>query len=194
MTEHLADELLRALSALRLSQSRWLGDLGEACAGDPAFAACFRRWQEELTMVKLQLHRVENRLLHFVLASEGERERRESRVRIADGRAAAAAWRQRLEEWFGRIHLGTAYRRLESLVDLDQEAVTADIITDLSALAEVVEITEPALAEIAHSRDPAALEEIAFYRVVGPWKRLGLPALHDTLRWLSETLGEQEDW
>jgi hypothetical protein len=195
MTDHLADELLRALAALQLSQSRWLADLGEACqSGDPAFAACFRRWQEELTMVKLQLHRAENRLLHFVMAPQEGRERREARALEVDGRMVAQAWRHRLEEWFTRIHLSTSYRRLESVVDLDQEATIGDIITDLVALAEVSEITAAPLAELARERDPAMLEETAFYRVLGPWRRIGVPALHEVARWLSETLGEQEDW
>jgi hypothetical protein len=188
-----ADELLRALAALQLSQARWLADMGEACGGDPAFAEAFRRWQEELTMVKLQLHRVEGRLLNFLLVAQDDG-RRETRIRPADGRAAAAAWRARLEAWFTRIHLPTAYRRLDSTLDLDQEAVTGDIITDLSALAETVEVTAPALAELAATRDLSSLEETAFFRVVAPWKRTGLPALLDVLRWLSETLYEAEDW
>ena len=189
-----ADELLRALAALQLSQARWLADLGEACGGDPAFAACFRRWQEELTMVKLQLHRVEGRLLNFLLVAQ-DVDRREARGRGAvDGRAAAAAWRARIEPWFGVIHLPSAYRRLDSSLDLDQEAVTGDIITDLATLAEAVEVTSPALVPLAAARDPATLEETAFFRVGAPWKRVGLPALHDVLRWLTETLDEQEDW
>jgi hypothetical protein len=188
-----ADELLRALAALQLSQSRWLSGVGEACAGDPAFAAVFRRWQEELTMVKLQLHRVEGRLLNFLLVAQDHPDR-EARGQRIDGRAAAAAWRERLEGWFARIHLPTAYRRLDSALDLDEEAVTGDIITDLAALAETVEVTSPALSELAATRDLQALEVTAFFRVVAPWKRTGLPAVHDVMRWLSETLYEQEDW
>jgi len=188
-----ADELLRALAALQLSQTRWLTDLNEACAGDPGFTQCFRRWQEELAVVKLQLHRVEGRLLHYLLTSRYDLPR-ESHARLPDGRAAATALRGRLEGWFTRIHLPSAYRRLESVVDLDQEAVTADIITDLAALAETVEVTTPALLEIQVSRDLSSLEATAFFRVVAPWKRLGLPALLDVTRWLSETLYEQEDW
>lgn len=189
---HAADELLRALSALHLAQGRWLSDLGEACAGDPAFTAAFRRWQEELTMVKLQLHRVEGRLLHFLMSAQPAT--REPRPRSVDPREAAATWRLRLEAWFAHIHLPSAYRRIDSALDLDQEAVTADIITDLAALAETVEVTAPALAEIQASRDLAALESTAFFRVVAPWKRTGLPALFDVQRWLTETLQEQEDW
>jgi hypothetical protein len=190
----LADELLRALSALHLSQSRWLADVDQACHGDPAFAGCFRRWQEELTMVKLQLHRAESRLLHFVMAADPERARRNLKALAVDGRAVAAAWRGRLSSWFSHMHLETSYRRLDSVVDLDQEAANGDIITDLAALAEVVEITTPALSRIAIERDPTTLEELAFFRVISPWRRLGVPALLDVLRWLSETLGEQEDW
>src|SRR3954468_9904838 len=171
-----ADELLRALAALQLSQSRWLEDVGIACLGDSAFADAFRRWQEELTMVKLQLHRVEGRLLNFLLVAH-DAGRRETRIRPVDGRAAAAEWRVRLEAWFAHIHLPTAYRRLDSALDLDQEAVTGDIITDMAALAEAVEVTAPALAELAATRDLSALEETAFFRVVAPWKRTGLPAL-----------------
>jgi hypothetical protein len=188
-----ADELLRALAALKLSQGRWLADLGEACAGDPAFTACFRLWQEDLTMVKLQLHRVEGRLLHYLPAAK-EREPREPHAGEVDGRAAAAAWRSRLEGWFSRIHLPSSYRRLDSALELDQDAVTSDIITDLAALGECAEVTMPALAWVQSTRDLDRLESTAFFRVVAPWKRLGLPALHEVLRWLSETLLEQEDW
>jgi hypothetical protein len=191
---HGADELLRALAALQLAQARWLAGLGEATAGDPAFAGCFRRWQEELTMVKLQLHRVEGRLLHYLITAVQEAPQRERRTRSVDGRAAAQHWRERLERWFQRIHLPTTYRRLDSVIDLDQEAVTADIITDLASVAEAAEITAPPLVELAASRDTAALEHTAFFRVVAPWKRIGLPALQDVLRWLGETLDEQEDW
>jgi hypothetical protein len=188
-----ADELLRALAALQLSQSRWLHDLNEVLAGDPGFSQGFRRWQEELTVVKLQLHRVEGRLLHYLMTSRDDLPR-ESRIRPIDGRAAAAAWRTRLEAWFTRIHLPSAYRRLDSVLDIGQEAVTADIITDFAALAEVVETTSPALLEIQASRDLGSLEATAFFRVIAPWKRLGLPALVEVTRWLSETLYEQEDW
>jgi hypothetical protein len=188
-----ADELLRALAALQLSQRRWLEDCRDACAGDPAFASVFRRWQEELTMVKLQLHRVEGRLLNFLLVAQ-DLAHREPRGRAVDGRAAAAEWRERLEGWFARIHLPTAYRRLDSALDLDEEAVTGDIITDLAGVAETIEVTSPALVELAATRDLQALEETSFFRVVAPWKRTGLPALHDVLRWLSETLYEAEDW
>ncbi len=188
-----ADELLRALAALKHSQSRWLADLDEACAGDPAFTACFRRWQEDLAMVKLQLHRVEGRLLHYLPAAR-EREPREAHPGEVDGRAAAEAWRLRLESWFTLIHLPSSYRRLDSCLELDQDAVTSDIISDLAALGECAEITMPALAIIQSTRDLDRLEATAFFRVVAPWKRLGLPALHEVLRWLSETLLEQEDW
>ncbi len=191
--EAAADELLRALGALQLSQSRWLADLGEACGGDPAFADAFRRWQEELTMVKLQLHRAEGRLLHYLPAAI-LREPREPRGRPGDARSLSAAWRARLEAWFARIHLPTTYRRLEDPLDLDQEAVTADIITDFASLAECAESTLPALDELRTSRDAESLESTAFFRIVAPWKRLGLPALLDCQCWLAATLAEQEDW
>ncbi len=193
-SEAAADELLRALGALQLSQHRWLADLGEVLAGDPAFNECFRRWQEQLTMVKLQLHRTEGRLLHYLPAALS-REPREPRGRgPAIPRALAATWRTRLEAWFTRIHLPTAYRRLEDPLDLDQEAVTADIITDFASLAECAESTLPALDELRTTRDAASLESTAFFRVVAPWKRLGLPALLDCQRWIAATLAEQEDW
>lgn len=189
----IADELLRALAALQLSQGRWLADLTEACAGESAFTTCFRRWQEELTMVKLQLHRAEGRLLHYLPATLSE-PMREPHPRGADGRALARAWRERLEAWFTHIHLPSTYRRLESIIDLDEEAVTADIITDIADLAECAEMTMPALRELQTSRDLSRLEATAFFRVIAPWKRQGLPALIIVLRWLAETLSEQEDW
>ncbi|MBA3710430.1 MAG: hypothetical protein H0W83_16620, partial [Planctomycetes bacterium] len=189
MSEHLADELLRALAALHLSQSRWLADLGEACQGDPAFAASFRRGQEELTMVKLQLHRAENRLLHYLLVPHHQRPWRECGLPAGDHRALAAQWTQRLAGWFGDLRLDGSYRRLTSVLALDEEAATADIVTDLAAVAGTAESTMPALARLGRGVDPAALEDLAFYHVLSPWKQHGGSALIDCLRWLNDMLG-----
>jgi hypothetical protein len=193
MTAHLADDLLRALAALQLAQTRWLTDLDQACHGDHAFTASFRRWEEELTVVKLNLHRGENRLQHFLLAPREDAEPRHNRQSVVDGRAIARQWRRQLEDWFARNHLASAYRRLGSVLDLDEEASTGDIITDLATLAEVVAITTPALQEIAATRDVALLEDRAYFGVIIPWNTLGRPALHDVLRWLSDTLAEEAD-
>lgn len=191
-----ADDLLRALTALRTAQERWLADCAQALPSDHAFAAIFRRWQEQLTMVKLQVHRADHRLLHYVAAGRGDPEHDpdESSATRVDGRAVACAWRERFEGYFLRVHLNTAYRRLDGVLDLDQEAVTADIVTDLSTLAEVATLTAPPLHRLMHERDAVALEDAAFYQVVSPWKRTGLPALTAVLRWLDETLGEMDDW
>jgi hypothetical protein len=80
------------------------------------------------------------------------------------------------------------------VLDHDQEAVSADIITDLTQLAETAQQTSDAIAALDLTADVAALEGIAFYRVISPWRTHGQAALLDVLRWLAETLREQEEW
>ncbi len=194
--EHPAVErLARALGGLRQAQDSWLEDCFRACTSDPAFTSTFRRWEEQLTVVKLYLHRAESRLLHFVHA-----------VPAADPIAdlpppaplrrseLAHLWRVRLEGYFSAHRLDSSYRRLDNVLDHDQEAVTADIITDLTQLAETAQQTSDAIAALDLNAEASALEEVAFYRVISPWRTHGQTALMDVLRWLSETLREQEEW
>lgn len=189
------DRLARALGGLRQAQDSWLEDGFRACEGDPAFTTTFRRWEEQLTVVKLYLHRAESRLLHFVAAMPLNVPASDlpppGPLRRSD---LAHLWRTRFENYFSTHHLDSTYRRLDNLLDHDQEAITADIITDLTQLAETAQQTTDAIAALDLSAAAADLEEVAFYRVISPWRTRGQAALLDVLRWLSETLREQEDW
>ena len=188
------DDLLRCLAAFQRTQATWLDDLAATCPHDPSFTAAFRRWQEQLTQAKLHLHRSESRLLHFVLTPQAAAVHRNASGSADPTHAAARAWRNRLGDWFSTIHLDPTYRRLENLRDLDAEPVNADIITDLTTLAELAELTAPVLARIADERDLGSAQDLAFFGVLAPWRVRGLPALHDVLRWLAETLSDEGDW
>lgn len=194
--EHPAfDRLARALGGLRQAQESWLEDCFQACEGDPAFTSTFRRWEEQLTVVKLYLHRAESRLLHFVAAMPvGEPAGDLPPPGPLRRTELAHLWRTRFEGYFTAHHLDSTYRRLDNLLDHDQEAITADIITDLTQLAETAQQTSDAIAALDLTAEAAALEEVAFYRVISPWRTHGQAALMDVLRWLSETLREQEEW
>jgi hypothetical protein len=187
------DDLLRCLAALQRSQAGWLADVAATAGEDPAFAPAFRRWQEELTQTKLHLHRCEARLLQFVLNPQTSLQR-EVVVPSSDGYRSAHSWRRRLDAWFDLIRLDRTYRRIEHCRDLDAEPITADIVTDLTILAELSEQTAPILTRIAQDRDLAAVQDLAFFGVLSPWRVRGLPALNDTLRWISETLSEEGEW
>jgi len=189
------DDLLRCLAALQRSQAVWLADLGATCSGNEvAFTETFRRWQEQLTSTKLQLHRSESRLLHFVLTPQAREQHRNVPAGNDDEHTLAKAWVRRLEPWFHSIHLTTTYRRLENLRDLDDEPFNADIITDLVILAELAEQTAIVLERIAHERDLGITQDLAFYHVLAPWRVRGLPALHAVLGWLHATLTDEDDW
>ena len=183
-------DLVRALGALQRVQALWLADLDQA-PSDPSFVAAFRRWQEELTLIKLCLHRVENRLLHYLIGGSA-REWREYHRDDLDPRSGTAVWVQRLGAWFQHHRVETSYRRLGTSLELGEEAVTADIVTDLAAVAACAEATMPALAQ-ARLIDAAQLDDLAYYHVVAPWRRQGLPAALDVLRWRAEILREHEE-
>jgi hypothetical protein len=190
-----ADRLARALAGLRQAQDGWLEDCFRACEDDPAFISTFRRWEEQLTVLKLYLHRAESRLLHFVTAVPLGEPAGELPLPGPMRRTALAhLWRTRFEAYFASHHLDSTYRRLDSVLDHDQEAMTADIITDLTQLAETAQQASDAIVGLDLDADPATLEEVAFYRVISPWRTQGQAALMDVLRWLSETLREQEEW
>ena len=192
------DDLLRCLGALQRAQAAWLADLAATCSDkDIAFTEAFRRWQEQLTSTKLHLHRSESRLLHFVLTPQAREQHRNVPAATPtsdDDHHVAKTWVRRLEPWFHDIHLSTTYRRLARLRDLDDEPVNADIITDFVLLAELAEQTAPILDRIAHERDLATIQDLAFYHVLAPWRVRGLPALHAVLGWLGETLTDEDDW
>jgi len=194
--DHPAVERLgRALGGLRQAQESWLEDCFHVCEDDSAFTTTFRRWEEQLTIIKLYLHRAEARLLHFVNAVPlGEPAIDLPPTGTLRRSELALLWRTRFERYFTANHLDSTYRRLDNALDHDQEAMTADIITDLTQLAEMSQQTSDAIAALDLTADTATLEEIAFYRVISPWRTHGQAALMDVLRWLAETLREQEEW
>lgn len=190
-----AERLGRALGGLRQAQETWLEDCFQVCEDDPAFTATFRRWEEQLTVIKLYVHRAEARLLHFVNAVPlGEPMVDLPPTGLLRRSELAHLWRTRFEAYFTTHHLDSVYRRLDSVLDHDQEAMSADIITDLTQLAETAQQTSDAIAALDLTADPSGLEEVAFYRVISPWRTHGQAALLDVLRWLAETLREQEEW
>ncbi|MBA3686275.1 MAG: hypothetical protein H0W72_13695 [Planctomycetes bacterium] len=184
-------DLVQALGAIARLQSLWLADLDQVCRGDPAFVAAFRRWEEQLTALKLYIHRAEARLLHYLLAAP-TKPWREYGGTGADRDAATERWTARLLPYFATLRLETTYRRIGSVLELDEDPSTADIITDLIALAEVAETTQIALAGLERGGDPAALQDLAFYHVIAPWRRAQAPLL-DVLRWLAEAVREHAD-
>ena len=193
--EQVESRLAHAMAMLRHAEEAFLDDLVQTCRGDPAFSSAFRRWEERLTLLKLQLHRMEHRLQHFLHAvGDNAPDLDLPPAPELNRRAIARAWRERLEQWFAAQHIDTAYRRLDSALDHDQEAVTADIITDLVMVAEISELTLAALNDLDARRDYSHLEDLAFYRVLSPWRAQGMTALLDTLRWLCESVREHEDW
>jgi hypothetical protein len=188
----LADDLRRHLAALLLCQRRWLADLAETCPddgpGNPAFADALRRWQEQLAQLRLHLHRADHRLLHLAMAP-GPRDGSEP-----PAPAPGPDWRPRIERWADRLHLPTAYRRLGHVLDPDAEAVTADITTDLAALALLAWECAASCDQLLRVADPGRLEAGAFWRVVAPWRTRGLGALGDVQRWLAEVLDDEGEW
>lgn len=180
--------LRRALGAVSRTQSLWLIELDQACRGEPAFITAFRRWEELLTALRLHLLRVESRLLQHALAGHPP-PAQEFAAPPCDREEAARRWSERLGAWFQQLHIDPTYLRLASVLDPDQEPVTADITTDLAALAEIAETTMPALAA-SQDEDQSTLDDLAFFHVLGPWKNRGFAALDDALRWLGEMARE----
>lgn len=188
---HLADDLLLRLAALARAVGRWRADLDGACpptgVSEAAFARVFRRWLEQLAEIRLHLHRCDHRLLDVVLAG---------------GAAPAEAVvtpmaidrRERLEQWFDQLHLSTTYLRIERTLELTEEPLPADVITDIVTLAKLADTTLPLLATISQERPYSRLQDLAYFTVVAPWRRRGLPALDAVARWLGETLDERDDW
>ncbi|MHC5068120.1 MAG: hypothetical protein ACYTF0_05990, partial [Planctomycetota bacterium] len=117
-------DLSRALEAIRRTQRRWLRDVDDCCRGDARFLDAFRRWEEQLTLLKLQIHRAEQRLLHYLLIPEEHRPWRDMRSGDNDTNATYRRWLHRIEPYVHGRHIDTAYRRLNDCRDLHDEAVT----------------------------------------------------------------------
>ena len=195
-TRYAPTDLMRSLDAIQRSQARWLTDLKSICStSDPCFLEAFRRWEENLTLLKLHLHRAEQRLLHFLLVPEERRPWRElpGPKRKHERRSSFAQWNKLVQPYFLSLRINTSYRRLANIIDLEESAVTADVVTDLVALAEICENTGEALDRFKMLNDRSCLEDLAFYHVLSPWKQQGMPALMDCLRWLNAFLRQHDE-
>ena len=140
----------------------------------------------------MYLHRAENRLLHFLAAPRPDRPQREFAAAVPDRRDLGMRWTESFAGWFQLLHIETTYRRLPSVLELSEEALSADIVTDLAAIAETAEITMPPLAGAA-AFDESCIEDLAYFHVISPWKQHGMPALLDALHWLAEFLRENDE-
>ena len=145
-------------------------------------------------MVALQVHRAEARLLDFVLAPGAALVHHDGAAGTPEDRTSARNWAGRLTGWFGRTHLDGTYWRQPRLRDLEEDSLPADIITDLAALAELMEATDPLLTRLALERDLRTLQDAAFTGIVAPWRVRGQATLWLVQGWLREALEEEGDW
>jgi len=192
--EHAPVDLARALEAIRRTQRRWLADLEQACDGEPRFLDAFRRWEEQLTLLKLQLHRAEQRLLHYLLLPEDRRPWRELPGPAPSSQETYQRWMHRVGPYMRSLHIDSSYRRVAHVLDPQEEAVTADVVTDIVALAELAQSTCAALDRLQSDAAADCLQDLAFFHVISPWKQLGMPALFDVLRWINAFLGEHDEF
>ncbi len=186
-------DLSRALAAIERTQSRWLNDIRSCCHGEPRFLDAFRRWEEQLTLLKLQVHRAEQHLLHYLLVPEDLRPWNDLPGQVLDRKHCWAKWNDRLLPWMQSLHIDTFYRRIPAVLDDQSVAVSADIITDFVAICEVAESTNTAMKRFLSLRNHDHLESLAFYHVLSPWKQHGMPALLDCLRFLYEFLNTHDE-
>lgn len=191
--DHAPTDLIRALEAIRRTQTRFLTEVEQLCRGDPRFHDAFRRWHELLTLLKLHVLRAEQRLLHFLLVPEERRTWREFPGAIGDSQTRWRHWMHLVAPYFRSLHIDTSYRRLGDILDPLAEAVTADVVTDLVAVCEVADATSTALEHFHKEGHTALLEDLAFYHVLSPWKQHGLPALGDLSRWIGAFLAEHDE-
>ncbi len=195
-TRYAPTDLIRALDAIQRTQARWLEDVARTCSNkEPCFREACRRWAESLSLIQLHLVRAEQRLLHFLLVPEDRRPWRDlpGNPRKHDRRERFAHWNSLILPYVQSLRISTSYRRIANILDLEQEAVTADVITDLVALAEMCENTGEALDRFKNLSDKSCLEDLAFYHVLSPWKQQGMQALLDTQRWLHAYLRQHDE-
>ncbi|TVR13185.1 MAG: hypothetical protein EA401_07410 [Planctomycetota bacterium] len=186
-------DLIRAMDAIARSQERWLRDLAAVCQGDPRFLDAFRRWREWLTLLKVQLLRAEQRLLHYLLVPEKLRPWRDCPHTGASHHDSYQHWQKRIPPYLDALHLDTRYMRISDPRDLDLEPSVALASTDLVAIASIAEHTQQALRSHPLQGDEPWLEDLAFYQVLAPWKVHGFTPLADALRWLDCFLSEMEE-
>lgn len=193
-TDHAPTDLLRALEAIQRTQQRWLQDVTTVSAGDPRFLDAFRRWEEWLTLIKLHIHRAEQRLLHLLMLPEDRRTWREVPHHQSDSGTTYRHWMRCVGPYFRGLHIDTSYRRIADSHDMHAEAVTADALTDLVALCEIAASTNQVLDRVlGTSETPEVIEDLAFFHIISPWKQLGMPAWFDWMRWLNEFLREHDE-
>lgn len=183
--------LSASLAAIHRTQSLILVDWDQTCRGDTGFLSAFRRWSELLAAVRLHVLRAESRLRHLV---DSGRSGGSFQPLPGDRERLAARWIVRFTEWFSSVRIDPTYRHLDSLLEGDSDPVTADIVTDLAILAEVMESAMPALGHLQDPMDEPTLADLAFTHVIAPWRARGLAALHHVERWLDEMQGEHDNW
>lgn len=186
--------LLDSLIAFDRAQGTWLSDVRTVFPRDAACLAAFTRWEIQLTAVKLAFHQAEQRLYgslsNQTVAPLDDMPGADQTIY----RQLWQTWRTDLEDWFTTCRLPSSYRRIDSCLDTDQDAINADIITDFATLTTLAESCSSALASCSALTTRGAIEDLAFYQVIAPWRTRGMPALLDVLRWLSETRLDQDDW
>lgn len=188
------NDLIRALAAIRRTQSRWLEHIDEIVQGDPNYLLALRQWREWLNLIRLHLVRAEQCLLHYLLVPEERRPWREFPFQLPGHKETYKRWDGPISSYFTSLKLETTYRRMGSIRDLDAEAVNADILTDITALAVLADTTNHALNHLGEPQAAPYLEDLAFFHVISPWKVHGSAALSDVLRWLDEFISESEDF
>ena len=131
----LTSRLGRALAHLAHVQRDWLSDLDNSCREGTPFLGTFRRWEEQLTLLKLHLHRTEAQLIRS--AATALPASQPTPVPRAD-RAIARRWRELIEGFFATHHLDGAYRRMSSALpeaDLDALFLTITTLKDPQSVA-----------------------------------------------------------
>ncbi len=189
------DRLGPALSALHLAQLRWLDDCDRTLAANDVVLSTARRWLELLGLVRLQLHRVEHRLGDRIIPPGPTPPGMPfPELDPAAVRATAVARREALHRWLAEAGILTTYRRVEDVLDLDQDAENADAVTDLGLVVEAIGLTRGPLTWLHANRHATGVDAVAFTNVIAPWRRTGAKALSDSLRWLEALRDEGTDW
>ena len=83
---------------------------------------------------------------------------------------------------------------VEFVLDPEDEAFSADAVTDLALVADCAERTLPRLDVVLSSRDGRRGGDALFFGVLAPWRREGLPAARAATSYLAALLAENDDW